>query len=271
MAVTDRRTLHTPWRARVNGGVRVYAWCMHVTTRGASDGQALLLLHGGIGTGTYHWGRQANALEDLFCVHLPDLPGHGQSQLDDPSSYALEILVAAVDDYIEQLGPPVHLGGFSMGGHTALELVTRRPDVVRSLVLVGVSIREHEGLRGWRELFHPDQLAADYPFWAKQLSKLHAPLGGDDAWRDVCLRDSKGLRIDVDTDALAAVDAPVLLIRGDRDTTVEVEQYADLRAAFPNSEEAVIPAGGHDVQLTRANVVKPVLRDFYERVLKEVS
>jgi 2-hydroxy-6-oxonona-2,4-dienedioate hydrolase len=244
---------------------------MHVTTRGASDGPALILLHGGIGTGTYHWGKQAAALEDRFCVHMPDLPGHGHSPLEDPSSYSQETLVSAVDDYIEQVGPPVHLGGFSMGGHTALALAAQRPEIFRTLVLVGVSIREHEGLKAWRTLFHPDELARTYPYWAKQLSKLHAPLGGEDAWRDVCLRDSKGMRIEVDIDRLAAVQVPVLLIRGDRDTTVQVEQYADLRATFPNSEEAVVPAGGHDVQLTRAEVVTPLLRDFYERVLKSFA
>lgn len=241
---------------------------MHVTTRGASDRPALVLLHGGIGTGTYHWGRQADALEDLFHVHLPDLPGHGQSPLDD-STYTRETLVSAVEGLLEKLGPPVHVGGFSMGGHTALALAERRPELLRSLLLIGVSFREHDGLRAWRELFQPDNLQKVYPFWAKQLSKIHAPLGGEDAWRDVCLRDSQGMTIDVDANALKAVDGPVLLMRGDRDNTVQVEQYADLRAAFPNSEEAVIPAGGHDVQLTRVDVVKPLLRDFYERVLKD--
>jgi 3-oxoadipate enol-lactonase len=243
---------------------------MHVTTRGASEAPALILLHGGIGTGTYHWGKQAEALQDLFCVHLPDLPGHGQSPLDDPDSYSRDTLVAAVDEYVQKVGPPVHLGGFSMGGHTALALVERYPDIVQSLVLVGVSVRDHDGLGKWQAQFHPDRLARDYPFWAKQLSRLHAPLGGDDAWREVCLRDSQSrLRFDVDLNRLAAVDAPVLLIRGDRDPTVQVEQYAELRATFPRSEEAVVPAGGHDVQLTRAELVKPLLRDFYERVMRD--
>lgn len=237
-------------------------------TRGASDGPTLILLHGGIGTGTYHWGRQADALQDLLCVHLPDLPGHGSSPLEDPSSYSRETLVDAVDGYIDQVGPPVHLGGFSMGGHTALALAAQRPEVVASLLLIGVSVRDHDGLTAWREQFHPDALERSYPFWAKQLAKLHTPLGGPDAWREVCLRDSGGLRIDVDLEQLATVKAPVLLVRGDRDSSVQPAQYADLRATFPNGEEAVIPAGGHDVQLTRAELVKPLLRDFYERVLR---
>lgn len=241
---------------------------MHVTTRGADDGPTLIMLHGGIGTGEYHWGKQADELTDTFRVHLPDLPGHGSSPLDDDAEYSRDLLVESVIDYIGEVGAPVHLAGFSMGGHTALGIVEREPELLASLVLIGVSIREHDGLKAWREIFHPDQLADDYPFWAKQLSKLHKPLGDDDSWRDVCLRDSKGLRIDVDADRLSALDVPVLLIRGDSDTTVDPEQYATMRAAFEHSDEAVVPAGGHDVQLTRADMVKPLLRDFYTRVLK---
>lgn len=244
---------------------------MHVTTYGASDRPPLVLLHGGIGTGSYHWGRQADALEDLFHVHLPDLPGHGQSPIDDSASYNRETLVSAVGSLLEELEPPVHVGGFSMGGHTALALAERRPELFKSLLLIGVSFREHDGLKAWRKLFQPDNLEKVYPFWAKQLSKIHAPLGSEDSWRGVCLRDSQGMAVDVDVEQLKAIDGPVLLMRGDRDNTVEAEQYADLRATFLNSEEAVIPAGGHDVQLTRADVVKPLLRDFYERVLKNFA
>lgn len=241
---------------------------MHVTSSGTEDGPNLIMLHGGIGTGQYHWGKQAAGLADRFHLHLPDLPGHGSSRLDDTDDYSREVLVDAVADLIEDLGAPVHLAGFSMGGHTALALVERSPETVASLVLIGVSIREHEGLSAWRQLFHPDQLERDYPFWAKTLSKLHAPLGDEDSWREVCLRDSKGLRIEVDVDAFSAVKAPVLLMRGDRDTTVDPSQYAELRQSFAESEEAVIPHGGHDVQLTRADVVRPLLGDFYDRVLK---
>lgn len=241
---------------------------MHVTTRGTDEGPPLVLLHGGIGTGAYHWGKQADHLTDRFHIHMPDLPGHGRTPLDDPDTYSRETLVNAVVALLERFDDAVHVGGFSMGGNTALAIAERRPELIASLLLVGVSVREHEGLSGWRKVFHPDQLAKQYPFWAKQLSRLHEPLGGEDAWRDVCLRDSRGLRVDVDVAALREVDAPVLLMRGDRDSTVDVSQYAELRDAFEASDEAVVPAGGHDVQLTRADVVAPLLSDFYDRVRK---
>lgn len=225
------------------------------------------MLHGGIGTGTYHWSLQAEAPRGLFQIHLPDLPGHGRTALNDPEVYTLDVLVEAVEAYVSRLRPPVHVAGFSLGGHAALALAARRPELFASLVLIGVSIRDHQGLHEWREHFHPDRLERVYPFWAKQLSRLHAPLGGPDAWRDVCLRDSAGVQADLDPEELAAFDAPTLLIRGDRDTAVQPEQYPLLRDLWKQSDEAVIPVGGHDVQLTRGALVQSALRDFYDRVL----
>jgi pimeloyl-ACP methyl ester carboxylesterase len=240
---------------------------MHVETEGPEGATDLVLLHGGIGTGRYHWSKQVGALAERFRVHLPDLPGHGSSPLPDGGRYDREVLVEAVEGLLDELGPPVHVAGFSMGGHAGLALAARRPELFASLVLVGVSHHDHEGLHAWRARFDPDVLERTYPVWARALSRLHAPLGGPDAWRDVCRRDASGrLEVDVDLDALGALDVPVLLVRGDRDEAVQPSQYADLRGLWKSSEEFVVPAGGHDVQLTRAAVVQPVLHDFLRRV-----
>lgn len=238
---------------------------MHVETLGDDGAPDMVLLHGGIGTGVYHWGKQAKALTSRMRVHLPDLPGHGRTPAPE-GEYTREVLVEAVQDLVERFEQPVHLGGFSMGGHTAMAFVERRPDLVASLVLVGVVIAPHAGLDEWRGRFDPDVLAERFPIWARQLARLHAPLG-DDAWRDVCRRDAGGLAVDADLDALAAYDGPVLLVRGDRDPVVDPGHYARLREVWPQADEAVVPGGGHDVQLTRSTLVRPVLEDFTQRVL----
>ncbi|MGH3665472.1 MAG: alpha/beta fold hydrolase [Egibacteraceae bacterium] len=231
----------------------------------ADDATDVVLLHGGIGTGRYHWSKQVKALSARFRLHLPDLPGHGKTPLPDDGTYSREIQVAAIAEYLTQLGPPVHVAAFSMGGHASLALATARPELFASLVLVGVSIREHGGLDGWRHRFDPDVLEAEYPLWARQLAKIHAPLGGPGAWKDVCRRDSKGLRIDVEVAQLQALTCPVMLVRGDRDPAVDPSQYAELRRIWPQADELVVPAGTHDVQLTRARLVEPALVDFFAR------
>lgn len=238
---------------------------MHAEREGPDDASDLVLLHGGIGTGRYHWSKLVDALSRRQRVHLPDLPGHGRTPLPSDGRYSRQVLVDAVASYLDGLGPPVHVAAFSMGGHACLALAESRPGLFASLTLVGVSVREHAGLHGWRTQFDPDRLEADYPVWAKHLSGLHEPQGGPDAWKDVCRRDAGGLRIDVDVGALSGLECPVLLVRGDRDPAVDPTHYAELRQVWPQADEMVVPAGGHEVQLTRHRIVEPALTDFLRR------
>jgi 3-oxoadipate enol-lactonase len=239
---------------------------MHIDTEGSADAPPLVLLHGGTGTGRFHWGKLAPALAEGRRLLLPDLPGHGRSPLED-GRYDRDVLTAAVSGLLEDVGPPVHVAAFSMGGHASLALAQDRPELFASLTLVGVSVRDHDGLQGWRDRFDPDVLAERFPLWARKLSRLHEPLGGPDAWKDVCVRDAGGLEVAVDVAALGRLDVPVLLVRGDRDPAVDPAQYAELRETWgERAEELVVPNGGHDVQLTRADLVRPALLDFLGRV-----
>jgi 3-oxoadipate enol-lactonase len=251
---------------------------MHVDVEGPEDGAPLVLLHGGIGTGRYHWSKQVRGLVAAgYRLHLPDLPGHGSTPVGE-GPYTRDLHVDAVEALLRAMAAegsarPV-VAGFSMGGHTLMALVERlgaaAADLLAGLVLVGVSVRDHPGLHGWRARFDPDVLEATYPLWVKQLAKIHAPLGGPDAWRDVCRRDAGGLQVDVDLGAMAPLEVPTLLVRGDRDETVDPAQTAELRAIWPHAGECVLPYGGHDVQLTRSTLFQPVLLDFLQHEALQV-
>lgn len=238
---------------------------VYAETQGSQGAPALVLLHGGIGAGRYHWSKLVGALAERCFVHLPDLPGHGRTPLPADGDYSRDVLVEAVSRYLDGAGPPAHVAAFSMGGHAALSLATTRPQLFASLTLIGVSVRDHPGLTAWRAGFDPDRLQAEYPVWARHLSRLHAPQGGEESWRDVCRRDAGGLAVDVDVGALAGVTCPVLLVRGDRDPAVDPSHYGELRGVWPHADEMVVPAGRHDVQLTRHRIVGPALLDFLRR------
>lgn len=238
---------------------------MHVDVHGPDGATEIVLLHGGTGTGDYHWRRVIRALGGEWRLRVPDLPGHGRSPPPE-GPYDREVLVAAVDEAIEQAGAPAHVAGFSLGGNAALRLATQRPDRFASLAVIGVSVRAHAGIPAWRASFDPDRLERDHPMWAQTLARVHEPLGGPDAWREVLARDTSGLEVDVDVDALAGLACPVLVLRGDRDPAVDPAQHAEIRAAVgERAEEAVVPAGGHEVQMTRARIVSAVLDDFWGR------
>lgn len=228
---------------------------MHADTYGPEDGGDVVCLHGGIGTGRAHWAKQARTLADEgWHVHTPDLPGHGSTLLDDGADYGRDLLVDALAGYLLDLGGPVHLMGFSMGGHTILRLLdVGAPDELdlRSLAVVGVSVEPHDGLDAWRGRFDADTFADRNPMWARYLSKIHEPLGGEDAWMDVMRRDSGGMDLTVDLDRLARWEVPTLLVRGDADEAIDPGHYTRLRRTWPHAHEHVVPDGGHDVHLTR--------------------
>ncbi len=238
---------------------------MHADVEGPEGASAVVCLHGGIGTGRYHWSQQVEALSARHRVHLPDLPGHGRTPIPEGRPYDVALLTDAVEDYLDTLDAPAHVLAFSMGGYAVLELAARRRELFASVALVGVAIRPHDGLGEWRERFDPDRLAAEYPLWVRALRRLHEPLG-EEAWREVCLRDSAGdLTVTADLGLLGELTCPALLVRGDRDSVVPAAHHAELREAWPQADEFVVPAGGHDVQLTRHEIVRPALVDFLQR------
>ncbi len=89
----------------------------------------VLLLHG--------WAANHHVFADLIHrlpsdgVYLtPDLPGHGRTPM--PSEFDV---AAIADKLAATLTEPVHLVGWSLGGHIALYLAARHPHLVKSLCL----------------------------------------------------------------------------------------------------------------------------------------
>jgi pimeloyl-ACP methyl ester carboxylesterase len=121
MAGLEPRTLQTP------AGTLRY----HV----GGSGEPLLMLHG-LGGSAANWVELLPALVQRFRVLAPDLPGHaGSSPL--PRGAGMSDFAAVAEDLLaaEAAGPAL-VAGHSFGGHVALRLAHRRPELVRGLLLV---------------------------------------------------------------------------------------------------------------------------------------
>lgn len=103
-------------------------------TRTGGNKPPLILLHGLIKNGLC-WTDLARTLENEYDVIMPDARGHGQSDLPD-SGYRYEDLSDDVAGLIQALNLsfPVLLG-HSMGGMTAAVVASRKPNLLRGLVL----------------------------------------------------------------------------------------------------------------------------------------
>ena len=223
------------------------------------SGTPLVLAHG-LGGSTELWKHVAGPLAEDFHVVLYDLRGSGRSEVA-PGPYSLGQLVADLDGLIEALGlGRVLLMGHSMSGTLALAYAAAHPQTVLGVVGVGapseIPDAGREGLRAraatvesqgmaavaetvatngmapsFREA-HPDEFRAFI-----QLIESNDPRGYGALCRVVADLDVTG--------DLGGIQAPVLLVAGDRDAVAPPAASEKTAAAIPNARYVQVEDCAH--------------------------
>lgn len=99
-------------------------------------GEPLVLLHG-FNADADHFCRVSARLRAHFRILAPDLPGFGDTRIEDLPSFRIEELARHILGWLDALG--VHhfyLGGNSMGGYLAVAMARQAPERVRALWLL---------------------------------------------------------------------------------------------------------------------------------------
>jgi len=106
---------------------------MKTKTLGNPSNPTIVFLHGFMGSGD-DWMQIAARLSDHFHCLMPDLPGHGETSLDEEPAYAA--WASALRDELSAQGiERAHFVGYSMGGRLALYFAFIYPEMVDKLVL----------------------------------------------------------------------------------------------------------------------------------------
>jgi 3-oxoadipate enol-lactonase len=122
-------TTDTERRELVRPGATVAYW-----VSGPDRAPVVVLLHGAT-LDHQAWKEQVAELSTRYRVVVPDLRGHGESTLDGPFRFddAVDDVAALLDEV--DSGAPLVLGGLSLGGNIAQEIVHRDPGRVAALVV----------------------------------------------------------------------------------------------------------------------------------------
>ena len=106
----------------------------------AGNGPPVVLLHGFTGSAA-GWGVVIDALSPEYTTVAIDIVGHGRS--DSPPTAESYEMRRAVDDLVAVVAKAGHQRatwlGYSMGGRTALQVASFRPEAVNALILEGAS------------------------------------------------------------------------------------------------------------------------------------
>jgi pimeloyl-ACP methyl ester carboxylesterase len=253
----------------------------------------LVLVHGGA-QNAHTWDTVAMALgRPLIAV---DLPGHGHSSWRDDRAYSPEHLAADVAVAVERLAPEAAgVVGMSLGGLTSFVLAATRTDLVRRLVVVDVTpgTTKEKAKAIIDFVSGPQRFASFDELLARTIEHnptrsvsslrrgiLHNARQLDDgswAWRydrhDRLVPEAASPPPDgeraitpVDNarlwDAVAAVRAPLLLVRGSLSPVVDDDDVAELLRRQPSAEVVMVEGAGHSVQGDRPLELAGLIEQF---------
>ncbi|MFN4218330.1 MAG: alpha/beta fold hydrolase [Candidatus Bipolaricaulia bacterium] len=255
-------------------------------------GPTIVLLHGGgIDSASLSWRLALEALAPYYCVYAPDLPGYGAS--DKPAlAYTTEFFIEFVQKLLDALKlSRVSLIGLSMGGAIALGVALRAPQRIEKLVLVdsyGLQerFRAHVlvwALTRWPKLQDIAALPIRYSKvllrWGMRLLTGNPSFITPELVEEVArwARDpharrafARWLRDEISwhrvktnfLSELSRIEAPVLLIHGERDRVVPVEAVRRAQRLFKNARLFVISGCGHWAPRERPEEVHRAIVEF---------
>lgn len=242
----------------------------------------VVLLHG-IGGGRQSWAdtvsNTGSSIADAgFDVVAPDLPGYGDSATVHP--YSMANVADRVIALIEWLGTSACvLVGHSMGGMVAQDVVARRPDLVKGLVISASSPAFGKPDGGWQKNFLRERLhklddgqgmvglapalvrgmAAPHTAHA-QLARATLIMA---SVPEATYRQALTALMGFDRRAqLSTLTMPVLCIAGELDKNAPPAVMQQMAERIPGCAYVCLPAVGHLANMEAPETFNPVVIEF---------
>ena len=221
-----------------------------------NDGEAVVLLHGGLSK-TSSWDYiLVPALEDDFHVFGYDRAGHGFTG-DKQGSLHFEFqrdeAIAYLEDVVKE---PAHLIGYSDGGIIALMVAISRPDLVKSIVAIGANYHFDAPLSEFTDAEVSEEEQAEYNLISPDAphTLLEKKNRMNEIWKtepDIALSD------------IATIQCPVLVLAGD-DDVIKHDHTISLYEALPLGQLAIVPGTSHGVVKEKPALMMANIMQFLE-------
>lgn len=250
----------------------------------SGTGEPLVLVPG-FASGIWSWFGQ-EALATQFQLIAFDPSGIGRSVCKSgAANLSLDAFTDNVAGLMDELGlETANILGTSFGGFVALEFAWRFPERVRKLILACTSAGgpDHvspdvEILRSFtrnpeytvgeqiRYFFRPaftQKFNAEHAEIVEKVCRLREENEVDDETYMAQLRTAFSFDV---SDKLAQIEHETLVISGDRDNLVPMQNSENLAAKLPNAKFEIIQGGSHMIFVENAGEFNRIVTDFLKK------
>lgn len=244
---------------------------VHYTDEGARERRTIILVHG-FAASVHAWRPWVERLEKDYRLIALDLPGHGLTQAPADYQASMDRNAALVGKLAEHAGAQRFvLAGNSMGGGVSLAFAMKHPERLEALVLVdaagwpGETGEKRGGPPGFVGLlnngvgrfflklfdvrmFAVDGLKSAYLDEALVTDAViarYADLAMAVGHRDILLTQRSQPDTPWTPADFANIHVPVLVMSGEQDNLIPVEDARAIAAAIPGAKLVTYPEGGH--------------------------
>lgn len=229
---------------------------MRLSDGSKAPGPPVVLVHGYVISSRYMV-PTAERLAPFHPVYAPDLPGFGESGkprrvLDIPE--LADVLLQWMD--VLGLERPVLVGN-SMGCQVLVDLAARYPSRVGRLVLVGPSVDPAGRSMPTQILRLMIDALRERPSLIFLFLRDFWKAGVPRAWRT-----ARYVLADRVEDKMPRVQAPTLVVRGERDPLVPLAWAEEMTRRLSRDRLAVIPGGPHGLNYSRPAELVREIRKF---------
>ncbi|HBI81877.1 MAG TPA: alpha/beta hydrolase [Bacteroidales bacterium] len=262
---------------------------MELFYRQLGQGKPLIILHGLYGSSD-NWMSIAKELQQKYTVIIPDQRNHGQSPHTPEHTY--QLMAADLLEFTQKNNlQRFYLIGHSMGGRTAMLFQSLYPSMVDKLIVVDVPPWSYTPEDEWfRSAYAEHQRIIDALMSIKpenirsrsEAERILEKNNLDQRLRNFLLKNLKRkadgfewsinlpvlennlehLLLGVEIEKSSALNADVLIIRGDKSNYIPKYQINKLNEIYPKGKIVSIPDAGHWVHSEKPEVFLTAVTDF---------
>ncbi len=244
---------------------------IYLKETGSKKDETIIFLHGGAMAG-WMWDGQVKAFNDYHCI-VPDLPEHGKSINLKPFTIidSAEMISEIIQDHTKS--GKAHLVGISLGSQIILQILSSYPELVDHALISGTLVRTIPHSEALLKLFDyaikAYEPVKDTDFFIKaNMRTYNMPKNLFDKFKEstILIKPDSLERILTENmffklpNNLEKVDAPVLVMAGEKDYKIVKESAKDLLKALKMSQGYMVPKLGHAWNLEDPNLFNWILR-----------